>query len=232
MLMLSGCGSPELLAPALAEMPGISKSSQATRTSQEARRQETLQSEASRQLLAAPGDAMPLLSDCSYYCREFGFHRGGKCSQQQILTWDRQWEYTDQCRCLVEHREVKALWNGWVSEGICSPTTLSNQKEYCGPNADPYKCDFPSQKQSEDRDFGMCGPPGFHGNTWGYLMDNDLDLYGNYDGKYFKQEDVCKLWGMSLSVGSYHTLISRVKIGVNETPACLRWADIPYACTK
>eukprot|EP00438_Fugacium_kawagutii_P035092 Skav226922 [mRNA] locus=scaffold3728:63219:63565:- [translate_table: standard] len=58
-LMLGGCGSPELLAPvAFSEMPGISKGPQ----SQESQGQETSQSQELRQLLAtsAPTSAADL----------------------------------------------------------------------------------------------------------------------------------------------------------------------------
>eukprot|EP00438_Fugacium_kawagutii_P017579 Skav222242 [mRNA] locus=scaffold3059:177080:181350:- [translate_table: standard] len=218
-LTLSGCGSPELLAPALAEMPGISKrpGSQATRPSQEPQGQETARSEESRQLLATPGNPIPQ-GECSYQCSRLGFHNGGKCDKST-------------CRCLVEHREVKTLWNGWVSEGICSSITLPDQDSTCGDSADPYTCDFPNQIPS-DWDYGLCGPPGgppgveenFGLRTWS-AVHTSLS-----SGKDWASKNVCRLWAESLPVDQRK--VEKLRLGKDETPVCLRFADIAYACQE
>eukprot|EP00438_Fugacium_kawagutii_P017580 Skav222243 [mRNA] locus=scaffold3059:182341:183009:- [translate_table: standard] len=208
-LTLSGCGSPELLAPALAEMPGISKSpeSQATRPSQESQGQETARSEESRQLLATPGNPIPQ-SECSYQCSKLGFQHGGKCSSSNY------------CRCLVEYVEVETLWKGWVSEGICSLTTTPSSWDTTCDEQVIHKCELPPNKS---RPLFLCSQPSF----W--------DARTTYNGRYWEEKDMCNVWEVSLALpdkywgGSY---FERKVFGANNTKTCVHFADIAYACSS
>lgn len=211
-LILSGCG-PEILA--ISEVPGISKGPGFLTThSQESQGQETSQSQELRQLLATPGNPIPQ-SECSYQCSKLGYHNGGKCANSY-------------CRCLVEHREVKTLWNGWVSEGTCSPITLQNERT-CPDSgcctADPYKCDFPDHEIVH----GICGPPG-PDTPYGYSNKGVGENMNN--GKLFATTDVCELWADSFEPDlQLPRLIEKFKLGEDQTPVCVRFADIAYACS-
>lgn len=222
-LMLSGCGSPDMVP--LSEMPGISKGPGSPQTSQGQESGQEASQEA-RQLLATPKNPIPQ-SECSYQCSKLGFHHGGKCAHSY-------------CRCLVEHREAKTLWKGWVSQGICSPITLESP-EYQGKpcrddSADPHKCDFPRQKSSNPQ-YGLCGPPGFVDSggwtrDWGYVGHTSglgYATYGSYNGKEFIEEDVCELWARALPLEKGK--MEQLRLGEEETPVCVRFADISYACS-
>eukprot|EP00438_Fugacium_kawagutii_P020543 Skav202307 [mRNA] locus=scaffold60:104960:107506:+ [translate_table: standard] len=201
MQMLSGCGSPELMAPvALSEMPGISKGPH----SHESPGQETSQSQESRQLLATAGNPIPQ-SECSYQCSKLGFQYGGKCSDNY-------------CTCLVEYREVAALWNGWVSEGICSPATAGSETTGCWTSF-AHTCDFPWRKGQTH----VCCPPGH------VDISNEIQAWGGYDSS---DPNACQMWAWSFPVGRPRNQhIEAVSLGTNETAICTRFARIFYTCS-
>lgn len=147
-----------------------------------------------------------LQSECSYQCAEAGFERGGQCKKDTVHP-NEYFSGFYFCWCLVEVQEFTQILQKWLAEKTCYSVSEDSPSIWCN---------FSKQIWSQQSD-PLPNPISYGGGYW------SLHYLG-------RESDSCKIWAGSIS--GFTQFGRAIRTGVNATESCMRWAQIPYSCTK